>query len=604
MQRFLPVSTDPQGVVAGLDTETKRPVLLSGKARKTHMEVLGASGLGKTYFLEHLIREDILEGRGVCLIDPTGNLYDRIVGWLASEPDLDPPLILMNPADDEYVTGYNPLRRSGKDIDFRVDEIINAIARVWGVDNLQSTPLIKTCLKLIFLALAERGLTLVEARHCISPDNTDVRDFLTSPFAGTLAGDLWAQYSKEKTDDRFFSDFSGAMRRLLDFSAPRLQRIFGQQETAIDLRQLMDTNGVLLVNLSRKALSHDAARLLGTLLVYDLLLTAQERPKGAPPFYLYVDECYDYMNEDVGRILDRCRQFGLHAILAHQHLSQIKQAGETVYMAMLTDTKVKVIFGGLVPQEANIIAEQVYMGELDPDERKHEIYRTIEHHRLKWLDILTRSSSQTGTIGGAHQERSTSTDRGASSNVVDSSNWTDSDTDGESVTHSPFLLPEEDTELASIQYRDLEEQLYEVMATMINQPAQQAVVKVLTGRPRNIRTPTIPDYEMPPDIVRDYEVTRYRAVRFCPPTAEVEGRINQRTTALLAAAAARTKVAAVPLPDVHSIDDAPEPSSAPPKRLRPSPALNPARRKNTAAEGPDGTEGQTLAHDRKRRRRR
>jgi hypothetical protein len=39
-----------------------------------------------------------------------------------------------------------------------------------------------------------------------------------------------------------------------------------------------------------------------------------------------------------------------------------------------------------------------------------------------------------------------------------------------------------------------------------------------------------------PDIVRDYEVQRYRAVPFCMPTAEAERLINERTVALLHAA--------------------------------------------------------------------
>ena len=33
----------------------------SPAARTTHMHVLGASGRGKSYFLEHLIRQDIHE---------------------------------------------------------------------------------------------------------------------------------------------------------------------------------------------------------------------------------------------------------------------------------------------------------------------------------------------------------------------------------------------------------------------------------------------------------------------------------------------------------------------------------------------------------------
>jgi len=580
--------------VAGLDVETKRPVLISGKARTTHMEILGASGLGKTYFMEHLIREDIIAGRGVCLIDPTGNLYNRLVGWLARNPGLRKPVVLFNPADDEYVTGYNPIRPARKDVEFLVDDVINAIARVWGATDLQSTPLLKRCLKLIFLPLAQQGLSLVEARHFINPHGKNLRDYLSGPLAGTLAGDIWTLYQDEAAARQFFADFGSTISRLLDFSAPRLERIFGQTEHALDLRQVLDQGAVLLVNLGSQQISRDAARLLGTLLVYDLFLTALERPLGARPFYLYIDECYDFVNEDVGLILDRCRQFGLHAVLAHQHLSQLKKAGDTVYMAMRTDTKVKVIFGGLVPEEASVIAQQVYMGEFDIDEIKHEMQRTFEHHRLTWFDIVTRSQSHTSAYGEQHGTQSGTgaaqvylpdaglfggevpgaSSRQDFSGTSHGTSHLEADTEGESVTHAPMLIPEEDTELSSVTFRSLEEQLHRVMATMINQPAQQAVVKVLTGRTCTIQTPTIPDYETPADIVRAYELKCYRSVPFCLPTAEAERVINERTARLLREAE-QPHVAPAALPDVHSLDHA----APPPKRRLAGVRLNPERPK-------------------------
>lgn len=608
MRRFSLGNTDPQGIVIGQEAGSKRPVLLSGKARTTHMEILGASGLGKTRFMEHMIREDILAGRGLCLIDPTGNLYDDIVAWLARHPDLDVPVILLNAGEEQYVTGYNPIRRSRKDVEFLVDDVINAIARVWGEADLQSTPLLKRCLKLIFTALAERGLSLAEARHFIDPDAKDFRAFLVEPLKGSLEGNLWAFYNERASDRQFFEDFSSTVNRLLDFSADRLQRIFGQTEHAIDVRQVLDQGAVLLVNLGSRKISREAARLLGTLLVYDLFLTALERPRDSPPFYLYVDECYDFVNEDIGLILDRCRQFGLHAVLAHQHLAQLKRAGETVYMAMRTDTKVKVVFGGLVPEEASLVAQQVHMGEFDPDEIKHELHRTFEHHRLTWLDIRTTMQSHTsadgqqhGTQAGTGSVHALLPDGGLfgsgspgatslqnSSGVSDGISRLEGDTDAESVTRAPMLLPEEDTELSGVQFRNLEEQLYRAMVTMINQPAQQAVLKVLTGRTCVIETPTIPTHNTPADVVRDYELGRYKAVPFCVPTMEAERLIADRTTNLLQEAAS-LRFARSSLPDLHSTPDHEPPPTRQPGRGA-TVALKPATRKAKASPGKGGSQ--------------
>src|SRR5688500_6675565 len=61
-------------------------VLLSERPRLEHAHVIGTTGGGKTNFLEHMIRQDISDGRGVCVVDPHGNhpdsLYRSLLGWL------------------------------------------------------------------------------------------------------------------------------------------------------------------------------------------------------------------------------------------------------------------------------------------------------------------------------------------------------------------------------------------------------------------------------------------------------------------------------------------------------------------------------------------
>jgi hypothetical protein len=537
-------SSARDGIVIGYDLDTRRRVLLSAAARRTHVHVIGSSGTGKTRLLEHMIHEDILARRGLCLIDPTGNLYDHIVGWLARNPRLDRAVVLLNPGEDDYVTGYNPLRHSAKDLSLRVEEIVKACAKVWGADNMNATPLLKKCLRMIFTVLAHRELSLLEAEHLINPNGVDLRSYLAGPLAGTILGTQWEFYNEEDRVKQFFADFSSSINRLVEFlTSPRIARMFGQTEHTIDIRQIMDSGGILLVNLTRRFLSQDSARLLGTLLVNDFYLTATERPEGARPFYLYIDECWQFINEDIGRILDECRQFGLHLILSHQHLAQLKEAGEAVYMAVRTDAKTKVIFGGLAPEDARTLAEQVYMGEFDPDEIKHELAHTFEHHRLKWMDIVAQSHGDTAVSGGSHEDgRDGRPGR-------DTSQWSAASTDTQTVTHSPFLIPEEDSELSSVQFRDLSEQLYRAMDTMVNQPTQHAILKVLTATTRAIRVPDVPDLFVRSSRLRAYEIARYTSVPFCQPAAEADRIIAERTKQLKHQA---RQFAAQAAADVHS----------------------------------------------------
>jgi hypothetical protein len=217
------------------------------------------------------------------------------------------------------------------------------------------------------------------------------------------------------------------------------------------------------------------------------------------------------------------------------------------------------------------------MGEFDPDEVKLKLDRTFEHHRLLWQDIVARGRARTSTIGGSHTEGSAS-DSGvtrnadgeevsnserSSGNVADTTNWTESETENENITHAPFLHPEEDSETSSVQFRNVEEQLYRAMSTMVNQPTQQALLKVPGAKTREIITPTLKDLFVRSTRRRAYEIDRYTTVPFCLPTTTAQTIIDERTAQILQA---RSQFAVQAQPDVHSTPDNEPPATRQPKR--------------------------------------
>src|SRR5437773_10833327 len=58
---------------------------LSVEEKRRHLYLLGSTGSGKTNLLLQLVRSDISQGRGVCLLDARGELVDRVLLQLASE---------------------------------------------------------------------------------------------------------------------------------------------------------------------------------------------------------------------------------------------------------------------------------------------------------------------------------------------------------------------------------------------------------------------------------------------------------------------------------------------------------------------------------------
>jgi hypothetical protein len=67
-----------------------RSISVRGTKRPTagrHLYVTGSTGSGKSKFLEHLIRQDIMNWRkggecGLLLLDPHGAIYDGLMHWL------------------------------------------------------------------------------------------------------------------------------------------------------------------------------------------------------------------------------------------------------------------------------------------------------------------------------------------------------------------------------------------------------------------------------------------------------------------------------------------------------------------------------------------
>ena len=69
----------------GFDANRK-PVYLSPKMRQgTHTHIIGSSGTGKSKFLEWLIRQDIKNRQGLCVIDWHGTLYKDVLRWCHQE---------------------------------------------------------------------------------------------------------------------------------------------------------------------------------------------------------------------------------------------------------------------------------------------------------------------------------------------------------------------------------------------------------------------------------------------------------------------------------------------------------------------------------------
>ncbi|HEX3651860.1 MAG TPA: hypothetical protein VHU18_03455 [Rhizomicrobium sp.] len=496
-------------------TRRGNPVDLSEEERSRHLHILGASGTGKSKLIECMIRQDILAGRGLCLIDPHGTLAESVAAFCASRGLSDFRAIhVVEPANTEWTFGFNPLRLDGTtEPATRVDAMVAACAQVWGGERLDATPLLKKCLRSVFYVLAVRGLTLVEAVDLInSADPRALRRKLTHELPDYVFDGLWQEFNALPKRD-FAEQFSSTNNRLIEFlSAPILRRIVGQNQRAIDLKRVMDNHEILIVNLApRGALSADNARLLGTLLTSELFLLALARDEAIAhkaPFYLYIDECYDYLTNDVERMLDQTRKFGLHLCLSHQRLGQLRDRSEAIYNGVMTGGQTKIVFGGLEDDDAEVMARQIMRSSFNLERPKRSLNKPIVIDEVPyWLESVSYTESSSSSSGSSQMSgRSSGTGASESYNVDNEMvgsgasissgesgayGTNSSTTSGRSTTRGFSQTLKPVRVMMPTAVHSLEEEIHQAILKLRELPRQAAVVKRRGRQPVRIRAPEV-----------------------------------------------------------------------------------------------------------------
>jgi hypothetical protein len=510
-------------------------LMLSAKDRSMHMYVVGSTGVGKSKFLEHIVREDIRNWRksgcGLLLLDPHGAVYDGVMQWLARYSDIyNRPIIPIDLRRDDWVVAYNLLRERKTAASVITANMVDALAYVWGAGSTDATPLFARTATMVFRALYERKLTLSDVLYILEHAYQDFRTSL----AQTIE-DEFTRANLERINTLRTADYNAEVASTLN----RFQRLlgnnvlratFGQPDVSLDLGAALEQGHIILVSLATEGgkVSPEDADTFATLMLADLWTAAKERGKreGVKPFYVVCDEFQRFVSPTISANLDEARGFGLHLTLAHQFPSQLVNAsrehGQGLYESVMENTRTKVVFS-LSLQEKNLapIADWLFMGTYDPDQVKHELYATkVMGYEEETRTVTTRGESRGETrsdsygrgsnTGSARVDGSSgsfednggapllashwSTSQASSSSDSRSSSYSTaaSDAYSESESEVPAFIPVFGQELSSVQFRNLEEQRFRAQQRIMFQPDRHAFVRIRGMKePRGIVTPEV-----------------------------------------------------------------------------------------------------------------
>jgi hypothetical protein len=341
----------------------KEHLYLSVAERQHHSYVLGASGSGKSKLLEFLIRQDIQAGRGFCLIDPHGDLYQNILNYLSVNSlkrtgskitnQIRNKLVLFDPTVTKWIIGFNPLEAANVNPYALAMEFNGFLKKIFLDLGARTGELM---LNTTF-TLSHNKLTLLEAKALL----TDLlfRNQLVDNLPEGEIKEYWLLRYNLLSDRMQATYREPILNRLSIFlSDPSIRLIVGQKKSTIDFRKIMDQSNWLMVNLSKGRLKSNA-HLLGAFLIAKLQLCALSRvdvtKNKRTPFYIYVDEFQNFVSEDFETILSEARKYGLGLTLAHQNMDQLDRQ---LRSAILGNTLIQVFFR-ISNQDATALAAEI-----------------------------------------------------------------------------------------------------------------------------------------------------------------------------------------------------------------------------------------------------
>ncbi|MDO8264787.1 MAG: type IV secretion system DNA-binding domain-containing protein [Candidatus Parcubacteria bacterium] len=293
--------------------------------RRRHMYVVGKTGMGKTNMLVNMAIQDITAGHGMAFIDPHGEAAEEILAFIPKERVKD--VVYFNPSDFDFPIAFNIMEEVAPQYRHLVaGGLMGVFKKIWpDVWSARMEYILNNCI----LALLEYpGSTLLGVNRMLSDlvYRKKVIDKVTDPVVKAFWTQEFARYTQ-----RYEVEATAAIQNKIGqfISAPLIRNIVGQEKTKLDMRKIMDTEKIFIINLSKGKVGEDNSRLLGALVVTKLQLAAMSRvdmpEKDRKDFYLYVDEFQNFATESFANILSEARKYRLTLILTHQYITQMDE---------------------------------------------------------------------------------------------------------------------------------------------------------------------------------------------------------------------------------------------------------------------------------------
>ncbi len=293
--------------------------------RRRHMYIIGKTGMGKTTMMENMVLHDIYAGHGVGVVDPHGDFAEKIINYIPPKRIND--VVYFNPADVANPIGFNILEvKTDEQKHLIASGLMGVFKKIWP--DVWSARMEYILNNTLLALLDYPGSTLLGINRLLSDKvyRRRVISKLKDPVIKAFWEQEFASYS-----ERYAQEAVSAIQNKIGqfLSASVIRNMVAQVKSTIDVRQIMDSKKIFIMNLSKGRIGEDNSRLLGGMLITKIQLAAMERVDTPEPqrqdFFLYVDEFQNFATPSFANILSEARKYRLSLVLAHQYVKQLDE---------------------------------------------------------------------------------------------------------------------------------------------------------------------------------------------------------------------------------------------------------------------------------------
>ncbi len=293
------------------------------KDRRQHTYILGKSGTGKSVLMSNMMMQNIINGEGVCIVDPHGELVEGILQSVPPHRMKD--VVYFNPADTDYHIGFNVLELvDPKYKNLVASGLMGIFTKIWA--NAWSARMEYILNNTILALLDTPGTTLLGIQRMLV--DKDYRQKIISNLKDPVIKAFWV-HEYEAWQDKFRNEAIAPIQNKVGqfLSTAVIRNIVGQSKSTINIFDLMNEGKIFLVNVSKGRIGEDNSKLIGGMIITKIQLAAMERVRipeeERKDFYLYVDEFQNFVTDSFASILSEARKYRLCLTVAHQYTAQL-----------------------------------------------------------------------------------------------------------------------------------------------------------------------------------------------------------------------------------------------------------------------------------------